>query len=704
MHEVHKRPLAALIAALCVSPLAVLAQKTEPQLPEVRVLAPAEQERGYVAPRSATGTKTDTPLIETPQSISVITRDRLDEQGVASLAEALRYTPGVQGETFGFNPRAASLRMRGFDALHNGLYRDGLRLPMLTFRGEAFDPEPYGAERIEVLRGPASVLYGQGSHGGLVNFVTKRPTVTPLREVALELGNFERKEGRFDLSGPAGKDGSLWFRLTGLARDSKAQVEFTPDDRRYIAPALTWQPSANTRWTFLAHYQEEKTGDFQWVPAAGSLTANPHGRIPRHRNFGEPGFDHHERAVHALGWALEHRTDKGWTFRQNLRYDRSVLDRGVVYGGGGLGADQRTLGRFAFTNDKKVPAFSVDNQAQWEFASGAVSHTLLLGLDYQNFKEHNVSRFGAAPSLDIFNPVYGAPVATPAVFQDQNNVLKQTGLYLQDQIKIRKQWVLSLGGRHDWADTEVMNNLTARRTRNDDRKFSGRAGLVYLSDTGLAPYLSYTTSFLPVAGIDAVGTPFKPERGEQYEAGVKYQPAGSKSFFTLALFDLTRQNVLEFPPPAFVGRQTGEIRSRGIELEGVASYDFGLNLIAGYTYLDAEITKSERPGEQGQRPQQTPQHMASLWAHYRLRGGAPDGWGLGAGVRYVGSTWGNLPNTVKVPGYTVADAALHYDWKNARFALNVHNLFDKEYVGSAFFGFASWGAARTVKASLAWRW
>jgi iron complex outermembrane receptor protein len=663
--------------------------------------------QGYVATRSATGTKTDTPIIETPQSISVITRDRLDDQGASSLAEALRYTPGVQGETFGFNPRATSLRLRGFLGLANALYLDGLPLRTLTTTGEAYDPEPYGMERIEVLRGPASVLYGQGSPGGLINMVTKRPTQQTFREVTLEGGNFNRKEARFDMSGAAPENASLLFRLTGLLRDSDSQVDFARNDRKYIAPALTWQPSANTRLTLLTHYQQESTGDFQWVPASGSLTPTPNGKIPRSRNFGEPNFDHHDRSQYGVGYAFEHRTDNDWTFRQNLRYGHSVLDRAIAYGAS-LQADRRTLNRYAFTNDKDQHAFVVDNQAQWKFSNGGVSHTLLMGLDYQKINENNVSAFGNAPSLDIFNPIYGAPFAAPAVYQDQNNGLQQTGLYLQDQIKINKNWVLSLGGRHDWAGTEILNHRNGTSTRQNDSAFTGRAGLVYLSDVGLAPYVSYSQSFLPVVGTSATGSPFQPETGEQYEVGVKYQPIGSKSFVTLAAFDLTRQNIVDTVPTSsgFQQRQTGEVRSRGIEVEGVASFDSGLDLIASYTYLDAEITKSERPGEQGRRPEQTPNHMASVWANYTLRGGALSGLGIGGGVRYVGSTWGNIANTVKVPDYTVVDAALYYQRENVRFTLNVHNLFDKAYVASAFNGgtFTSWGAARTVKAGVTFRW
>lgn len=702
--QCSKQPLAAVIALILAAP--ALAQQPEPELPEVKVLAPAEQDRGYVAPRSQTGTKTDTPLIETPQSISVITADRLEDQGVDQLSEALRYTPGVQGETFGFNPRGApSLQIRGFDATRTGLYRDGLQLRTATGRSETFNPEPYGAARIEVLRGPASVLYGQSSPGGIVNIVSKRPSAKPIREVALETGSFDRLEGRFDLGGPLDKDGTVLFRLTGLGRDSEAQVDFIKDDRRFIAPALTWRPGKDTTLTLLTHYSEEDTGDFQWMPASGTLLPNPNGKIPRNRNAGEPGFDHHVRSEHAFGWLLEHRASDALILRQNARYGESVVDRAVVFGTA-LQADQRTLNRSAFENDKNVRVWTIDNQAQLEFSTGALHHTLLAGLDYQRLDEHNLSTFGAAPSLDIFNPVYGAPVPRPPVFQDEDTVLKQVGLYLQDQIRFDRKWVLSLGGRHDWAETLTVNRRTSTRTEQNDSKFTGRAGLVYLADSGLAPYASYSTSFLPVAGTDGAGNLLRPETGEQYEAGIKYQPPGSNSFVTLAAFDLTRQNVLESVPAPLLRRQTGEVRSRGIELEGVASLDSGLDLIAGYTWLDAEITASARPGEQGERPTQTPEHMASLWANYSIRGGAMQGWGFGAGARYLGSTFGNIPNTVKVPGVTLFDAGVHYDRTKLRFALNAHNLFDKEYVASAFNNGrnTSFGLARTVKASVSYRW
>jgi iron complex outermembrane receptor protein len=332
---------------------------------------------------------------------------------------------------------------------------------------------------------------------------------------------------------------------------------------------------------------------------------------------------------------------------------------------------------------------------------------LLVGLDYQHIDVGAVQAFGAAPPIDIFKPSYGVPVPTPPLFLDNDIVQEQIGIYLQDQIKFFQRWVLSLGGRYDWASTETVSHLTGTRTDQADREFTGRVGLGYVSDVGLAPYVSYARSFLPALGTDASGEPFKPETGRQYEIGVKYQPPGWNSFVTLAFFDLTRQNVLELDPATFFQVQTGEVRSRGIELEGVANFDFGLGLIASYTYLDAEITESIVPDEEGARPTQTPKHIASLWADYMIQGGALKGLGVGAGVRYVGSTFGDTPNTLRAPGVTLADAAIHYNWRDLRLAVNAQNVLDKEYLASCFVRggpFCTFGDRRAVVGSLSYRW
>jgi iron complex outermembrane receptor protein len=713
-HRKHRPLSLPLRCALLGIPVAGSAQAAGSEsadvvLPALQVEAQSEREtawgpvQGYVAEHSATGTKTDTPLIETPQSISVITRDRIDAQNANTLSETLRYTPGVQSESFGFQPRSTSIFIRGFDAASTGLFRDGLQLRNSSFDG-AFNPEPYGLERVDVLRGPASILFGQGSPGGLVNMVTKRPTATPFGEVRFEPGNYDRLQGKFDLGGPIDDAGVFSYRLTGLGRGSGTQVEHIDDDRLFIAPAFTWRPDENTSLTFLSQFQKDDFGDFQFIPPEGSLLPNPNGKISRSLFTGEPDFDNLERIQYSVGYLFEHRTEGPWTFRQNFRHTHSELDRRVVYSGS-LRPDLRTLDRYAFGADGELDSVSVDNQAEVRFAIGPLGHTVLVGVDYQRIDISDVRSFGDAPPLDVFAPVYGAAVADPAVYKNEGIAQEQIGLYFQDQVKLYDQWTLQFGGRHDWVSNDTKNRLGGTRTIQDDEAFTGRAGLVYVSDIGLAPYASYSESFVPTTGTDASGRPLKPETGQQYEVGVKYQPQGWKSFITLAFFDLTRQNYLQFVPPSFESRQTGEIHSRGVELEGVARLDLGLDLIASYTYLDAEIAKSDVPGEKGERPTQVPEHMASLWGDYTVRGGALKGFGVGAGVRYNGSTYGNAPNTLKVPSYVVGDAAVHYQWDKWRLAVNLQNVFDKEYVAAAYEGpYTSFGAARTVIGSIGYRW
>lgn len=673
-------------------------------LPTVEVKT-EKRTAGYRAETTTVGTKTDTPLIETPQSISIITQEQLQDQRADSLGTALRYTPGVQGETFGFNPRATSLKIRGFDSITTGLFRDGLQLRTPTPSGESFNPEPYGAERIEVLRGPASVLYGQSSPGGLVNFVTKRPPRQAMREIQFLAGNFSRYDGRWDLGGPIDERATFSYRLTGLVRNSGTQVDFINDNRIYIAPALAWRPSERTSLTLLSQFQDEKLGDFQFLPSEGTVLANPNGRLPARRFTGEPGFDKLNRREYAIGYLFEHQLNDAWTLRQNFRYSNNALDRAVVYSAG-LQADKRTLNRVAFGNDQQLNTVALDNQAQVKFATGSIGHTVLLGVDYQHFDARSVTTFGNAPSIDIYRPVYGAAVLPPPVIGHNDTVVSQIGVYLQDQIKIHDKWVLSLAGRHDWASTELKNNVRGMRTEQNDSRFTGRAGLVYLSETGLTPYVSYSQSFLPTAGVNLFGQSFSPETAQQYEAGVKFQPTGWNSFITLAAFDLQRQNVRTPDPNNPLNQvQTGEVRVRGVEVEGVANFDFGLNLIASYTYLDAEITKSNVAGEKGERPTQVPEHFASIWGNYTLQKGLLRGLGLGTGVRYTGASYANAPNSFKSPAYTVVDAVIHYDWRQYRFAVNGSNLFNEEaFVCFSGGSFCSFGAQRTVIGSIRYLW
>jgi iron complex outermembrane receptor protein len=663
------------------------------------------QRSGYMISEISSVTKVGVPLLETPQSVSVITGEQLVNQNIEDLGEALRYSSGVQGETFGFEPRTTFVRFRGFDATTSGLYRDGLQLRNPNF-AVGYNPEPYGAERIEVPKGPSSVLYGAGSPGGLVNFVSKKPTQVPLGEVIIETGSFNRLQGQVDVSGPIDSDGDFAYRFTGVARNSDTQIDYVNNDRLFFAPAISWQPNDNTSLVILAKYQQDNTRSSQRLPADGTLDSNPNGSIPIDRFAGEPDVGEYDRLQRSIGYQFEHKTGN-WTFRQNVHYYTIGLDDITVYGSA-LRPDNRTMDRLIFESFGFLDGFAVDNQAQLNLDTGPVSHKILIGLDYQNIGLKSEQNFGAAPAIDLYDPDYGANVPDPSPLANTETDQRQTGIYLQDQLSLNDKIILTLNGRYDWAATENTNKLTNTQTTQDDNAFTGRIGLTYKTDFGLAPYVSYSESFNPVIGTNSSGEQFDPETGQQYEVGVKYEPTGSNSYITVAMYDLTRQNFLQTDPATFSQVQTGEANSQGIEVEGVAGFNFGLNLTASFTYQDVEITESVDQAEVGDRPTQVRETMASLWADYKVQSGMLQGLGLSGGIRHLGPMYGDLPNTLKIPGVTLADAAVFYNWNNFRLQVNIDNVFNNKYVASGFASgpqnFGTYGAVRSMQASIRYRW
>lgn len=695
------------------------------QLPEVKVSAAAEQEsptgqvKGYVAKRSLTATKTDTAVIESPQSIAIVTREQMDAQGVQSVSDALRYTAGVLAEANGPDPRADSISIRGFDSNGRDQYRDGLRSYAFNNQGGTVI-EPYGLERVEILRGPSSILYGQGGPGGLINLVSKRPTDKPLHEVQAQLGSYDRKQLAGDFGGLLTDDGTLSYRLTALVRDSDSQIDYVKDDRVFIAPALTWRPSDFTTLTILTDYQKNERGQgYQALPRVGTLYSSAYGKISTSRFVGEPGIDKFNQERYSLGYQFEHIFNDNVLFRQNVRYQNMKSTTVSTYMTG-LQSDQRTVGRFSGGSWDDVDNLAIDNHVQLKWGHGQdIEHTALIGLDAQKMKSHVDETFATVSSLDIYNPVYGTATPNYSVTGDTTQRLRQTGLYLQDQIKIAQKWVMTLGTRRDWATTSSTDHRDASNSsEQDDSATTWRAGLVYLADNGLAPYASYTESFLPVIGASSPArgsTPFKPETGKQYEIGLRFQPAGKSTMLTFSLFDLTRKNLTTADLQDATGTyniQRGEVQSRGFEAEAKTQMRNGLDLVASYSYTLMEITKSN-DGVQGNVPDNVPKHTAALWANYRLPESILAGMTVGGGVRYIGSRYGEDDNSYKLPSYTLVDAVLRYDlaslgdqWKGWKFALNASNLFDKEYVATCgYYGDAcKWGYRRNVLGTLTYSW
>ncbi|MDQ8034183.1 MAG: TonB-dependent siderophore receptor [Bordetella sp.] len=723
-------PLAARRDAANVYTLRLLPQDAA-QLPAVRVEAAQESAygpvEGYVALRSATGTKTDAALIEVPQTVNVVTRDEISARGARTVVEALAYTPGVYAPGGSADLRYDNIYLRGGYAARNNL--DGARLPYGAYSFGMLQIEPYGLERVEVLKGPSSVLYGQNTPGGLINMVSKLPTDTPQREIQLQTGSYDRKQAAFDLGGPVDAAGEWRYRIVGLQRDAAQSSHHTRDDRSFVAPAFTWQPSAATSLTLLGFYQNDRQVPlYGTLPAAGTLLSNPNGRLPRDRYAGEPDWDIYKREQTSVGYLFSHAANETWTLRQNLRYSHM---RGEARASAGYllsPADMRTWSRTLSRGQGTGTTLSVDTSAQARFATGSLEHELLAGLDYLNMRDtYTFSNVVAGvPALDLYDPVYGRPRPGKADLIariDSRQLTEQTGLYLQDQIRYG-HWLLTLGGRYDSARSVTRNLLAGSRAEQRDSAFTGRTGLSYQSPSGLAPYVAWSTSFAPTGGVDYAGDPFESTRGRQIEAGIKYQPPGSDSMVTLSVYQLTQTNVLttDTTPgrPAGFQTQAGETRSRGVELEGKLALARGLDLVASYAYVDAELTRSNNvdlvdgvpQSREGKRPYYAPAHQAAAWLAYTVQQGPLQGVGVGAGVRYVGADWGDPANTLRIPAVTLVDAALSYDFgrldpslRGLSGALNASNLFNRTYVGTCVTATScSYGAGRLVLATLKYRW
>lgn len=646
--------------------------------------------------------KMNVPLIEMPQSISVVMRDQMDTQGSANIRDVIRYTAGAN-VGLGVNHTDDYFYMRGFEisATLGGLYRDGMRQQYNVYDSVA---EPYGMERVEVIKGPASVLFGQAEPGGLVNYVSKKPTREPLREVAATFGSYDSKQLAFDFGGSMAAGDVLSYRLTALAREADTQIDYIPDDRIYVAPAVTWCPSEATSLTVIGGYQKNKTMNNAGVPEVGTIFENPNGRISTHRFFGEPGFDSFRTDTYNIGYLFDHRFGDRLQFSQKARYLSSDVDWALLYWAG-YQPDMRTLDRGSVGRTDDSTAFTMDNQLLGAYSAGRVRHTYLFGIDYIDMSFDSVRRFGSADPLDAYDPVYGGAVTLPA---DPDAVVgskaSQLGAYAQDQIKFDERWVLLLGGRYDWAKTTDEDVLGGSQLDQDHNAFTGRAGLLYLSPSGLAPYVSYSESFIPNIGLDVSGNPFKPSTGKQYEAGIKYQPKHAEWFVTLSAFDITKRNIVTYDPVTFDATQTGEIRSKGVELEGVVRLTAGLNVIAGLSHTNAKITESTDI-DLGRRPAGQAKKLASVWADYSVLGGSLRGLGFGAGVRYVGSSWNwpTLGNYFEVPSYTVFDAMVRYTTQNWRFSLNASNVTDEVYVSSCIFS-CYYGQRFGLTANATYRW
>jgi iron complex outermembrane receptor protein len=667
--------------------------------------------QGYVAGRSMAGTKTNTPINETPQAISVIGAEQIRDQKPGKFDEILRYAPGVSAGTFGFDNRNDWFLIRGFKSDDNSMFLDGLQLFYTSYA--SWKLQPFNMERVEILRGPSAVLYGGSSPSGIVNAVSKMPPAEPIRYVETGVDNFGNGYFAFDVGGPvavAPENGKLFTRLVGQVQNGSTQVDFTPNNNYFIAPSVTWKPDADTSLTVLGSASYNETRGINFLPYQGTVTNAPFGRIPTSLFVGDPSIDQFKREQEMLGYQFERNLSDNVTFRQNARFAHTDVTYTGLIGNGYSNLATGDIARYSFGTRGIANQADLDSQIEYRFNTGILSHTTLFGLDLKYYQISDTQAFAfGLPSINALNPVYSsiAPL-TAAPYRDSDLTQKQLGTYLQDQIKLGR-FTLVLSGRNDWVDVNDNSRIAGvTALGRNDSQFSGRAGLIYNFDNGIAPYVSYATSYNPVIGTNSAGQLLLPETGEQSEAGVKFQPNGFDGHFGIALFDLKRTNVLTTDPnsvPPNLQTQNGEVTSRGVELEAVANLAPGFKVVGSFTTYNIVISKDANSLLVGTVPTNTPQQLASGWADYTFQSGPLTGFGFGGGVRYAGSSFADMANLLPVPSRVLGDATIHYEWQNWRLALNVANVTDKIYVASCASSSACYyGDRRRITASVGYKW
>lgn len=626
----------------------------------------------FVPQDSTTAMKSDVPLIETPASVSVVGAAEIAARGGATnLGEAVAYMPGAFVPP-AFNVNTDAVQLRGFWAVN---YLDGLRIGNGSARSGQLSIETYGLERVDVLRGPASVLYGQMAPGGVVNEVSKRPQFTEAREALVRTGSHGLVQGAFDINGMIGDGDAIGWRLVTFGQSAGTQMDGVDDDRLYIAPSLAWAITDRTTLTVLPSYRRLRGQEWQNEVVREALeTVSPS------FNPGEPGWDRRNTDQYAIGYELIHEFTPTLRFVNNARYSRTTLDYRQVFAWNGLtGNPERPfeVAREAVTHDQAIEVFDFDARMEWATATGPVDHKLMAGFDYSDNATDWKGRYAEAPPLDFADPVHSTDFGPFTDFR-RRDWTTESGFYAQD-VAAFGPWRATLGGRWTEAELKFRGDDPSFDYDDKDRAFVGNVGLLYLTPSGIAPYASFSQSYEPQADTDWQGNPFKPTRGDQVEVGVKYQPPGLDALLTVSAFQITQSNLSTTDPdhPDF-SRQTGEVRVRGVEVEGRAAVG-PVDVSVAYTHLASEITQSD-DGVQGNDYTTVPD-VASVWISYEAASGTAAGLSLGAGARYASKSWADEANTMRHDASVVFDMAAGYDfgavrpqWEGVRLDLNANNL------------------------------
>ncbi|MGY4674761.1 TonB-dependent siderophore receptor [Ursidibacter arcticus] len=639
---------------------------------------------GYSPTQSLSGTKTVTALMRTPMSVEVVSNKLMKDQGVDHVIDALNYHSGIISNYRGSNQQM-EITIRGIGSKNNS---SGGTVPTylngISYKAD-YAIKPFFLERIDIVKGPNSVLYGQANPGGVMDLVTKKATGKNLGELQFVLGSNHRYQVGLDLDYKLSE--TLSGRVIGQFEKTNWKERYVKEQGGAIAPSLVWQPTDSTKWELYGYFAKQpKAGDRNFLVSQGLITSVDGKKIPYDFFPSDPNFHHLSTEQVHLGSQLSHQFNENLSFRQNIRYSRSKEEfKNLVV----LSARPNKLSeltRMARAWEEQKNEFGIDNQLESKFSLGKTKHTLLTGVDYRYAHDDSVVKFNRnAPSIDWQNPKYGVNVGNLNVQRHLVQSTGQLGLYAQDQVEIGNLDIM-LGGRFDKAKTKVVDLVKDQQKDNQNHQFTWRTGAIYNFDNGFAPYVSYSTSFLPTTEVDEKDKVLKPTKAAQWEAGVKYQP-NEKLFLTLAGFEINQRDLVEFDTKTRIAKQVGKVKTKGVEANLSAQLTDEIALLATYAYINKTIKQAPDSQTIGKTPWGIPRHQASLWAKYSIKNGMLNGVGIAGGVRYFGTTWGSNTNNFRVPHFTLYDVALQYDFLpkfnvNMDMQLNVQNLTNKEYVSS----------------------
>lgn len=691
-----RRTTTAFLCCAVAAPLSVNAQESarkesdEPfRLAPIIVNANAsagDDASTVVAQELWVGGKVPTSILNTPASVSVVTQKEIEQRSASTTEEVLQYTPGVITDFYGTDDRNDYFKIRGFQAT---TYRDGLTLGSMRGVRE----EPFAYERIEILRGANSTLFGPADPGGSVNFVSKKPRFDKFGQGYVTYGSFNYIETGIDVGDSLNEDQTLAYRLTGKIQDSDREYDHSQDDDKFVMGGLTWAPTAFTSATVIVdHLKREGT------PNSGGYPLDR--EYDRKDFFGEPDYNFHDVERTSISGNFTHDFDNGFIVRSNLRYSELTDDFGYVYLSDFAGRTGTSVNRYLFGTDSEADQINGNLMLQYDARFENIDSSTIVGVEYRDASSEDSSVYAVTSPIDIANPVYsGAPAAVAPYSRNKQDYTTKS-VFVQQNLSFYERFIVTAGMRNDSLDL-TSTDITNVKASDNFSENSIRGALTYLVNDEISTYISMVESVAP----PQIGV--TPERGKQYEVGVKYSPAGMNALFSAAIYDLTQEDITiaVVQPSGAIERETvGESRVRGLDLEAKAEVTQNLSLIGGYSYMESEVLRGTlRSGAplKGNEFEAAPKHSASLWSYYTLPGTEMS---VGLGARYTGAYYFNPANTAKSEAATLFDAAFNYRiFRDTDLAINVSNLLDEQHVvGSGTADYYNPGREITAKVSYNW--